>query len=69
MSRRLTVYEIVEEVEWLLDGGMHPLMICKQMGRTLSGIDRAARRVGNERVARVFARHYAEERLRKARAA
>lgn len=69
MSRRLTAAEITEEVEWLLDNGVHPLMICQQMGRSLSSVERAARRVNNRRIVAVFGKYYTQERMRKARAA
>lgn len=69
MTGRLTAHEIVEEVEWLLDNGVHPLMICQQMGRSLSSVERAARRVNNRRIVAVFGKYYTQERLRKARAA
>lgn len=69
MTSRMTGAELLEEVEWLLDGGVHPLMVAQMLGRTVSGIDRTARRLGNKRVSQVFTRWHSAERLRKATAA
>lgn len=46
--------ELLEEVEWLLDAGVHPLLIADVMHRTAESIDVAARRLGNARVAAAF---------------
>ena len=50
------------EVEWLLDGGVHPLMVCQTLGRKAKSIYMAAKRAGNGRVAREFARYEMSER-------
>ncbi|WP_353809095.1 hypothetical protein [Agromyces sp. SYSU T00194] len=51
---RMTAAELLDEVEWLLDGGVHPLMICQQLGRSVSAVHQAARRAGRDRVVVAF---------------
>lgn len=59
--------ELLEEVEWLLDAGVHPLLIADVMHRTAESIDVAARRLGNARVAAAFREGVWEERQRRRR--
>lgn len=51
---RMKGFELVEEIEWLLDGGVHPLMICTQLGRSAEALERVARTHGRPDLARKF---------------
>ena len=51
---RLTGSELLAEVEWLLDGGVHPLMVCQVLGRSAGSVEKAAYRLGRADVGRRF---------------
>lgn len=42
-QRRLTGPELLEEVTWLLDGGVHPLLAAQTLAKTAQAIERTAR--------------------------
>jgi hypothetical protein len=46
--------ELLAEVEWQLDFGMHPIHISTVLQKTPVAIERAARRHGNERIRVIF---------------
>jgi hypothetical protein len=50
----MTRAEVMVEVEWMLDFGMHPEFICQQIDRTVQAITQMARRAGNARVLMAF---------------
>jgi hypothetical protein len=50
----MTGAEVLDEVEWLLDGGMHPKVIAAQLGRKVTSIHKLAWKHGNERVHAAF---------------
>lgn len=55
MSRKhIPGEELLAEVEWLLDGGMHPLYIITAVERSPQAIAKAAWRAGNKRVEYAF---------------
>jgi hypothetical protein len=54
--------ELLDEVEWLLDGGVHPLQIAATLDRQPASISRAAERLGRTRVVDAFADTVWEER-------
>ena len=56
---RLRSAETVEEVDWLLGGGMSPVNICEAMGSTPGAISKAAWRCGRTDLFSLF------EKLRK----
>lgn len=59
---------LIEDIEWLLDMGEHPLMILQRLHRTGESVVTAARRQGNRRVEIAFADQAARDRYaRKAR--
>lgn len=61
---------LIEDIEWLLDMGEHPLMILQRLHRTGESVTTAARRQGNRRVELAFADQAAMERYaRKAKKA
>lgn len=51
---RLRSSETVEEVEWLLGGGMSPVQICEAMDSTPSAIAKAAWRQGRNDLFSMF---------------
>lgn len=67
-KRRLTGVELLAEVRWLLDGGVHPLMVCTVLGKSLDAVEITARRYGQADIARVFAAASFAERTRKQQA-
>ena len=64
-QRRLTGPELLTEVNWLLDGGVHPLLVVQTLGKSAMAIDRAARTYGDQRVARLFTYPAQQERARR----
>lgn len=60
--------EVLVEVEWLLDGGVHPLLIAQTLGRSVGAIEKAARDLGNARVREAFTQPVVEARYRRERA-
>lgn len=67
MSRRLTGVDLLDEVQWLLDGGMHPLMVCPVLGKSLSAVAATAVRLGDVEIARLFSTVRKQERDRQQR--
>ena len=53
---RLRSAETVEEVDWLLGGGMSPVQICEAMQSTPDAVAKASWRVGRKDLARIFGR-------------
>ena len=51
---KMTGREVLAEVQWLLDGGVHPELIAQQLGRSVEAINRMARRHRQLEIARVF---------------
>jgi hypothetical protein len=51
---RLRSSETVEEVDWLLGGGMSPVQICEAMSSTPGAIAKAAWRVGRSDLFTMF---------------
>ena len=51
-QRRLTGPELLEEVTWLLDGGVQPLLAAQTLTKTSQAIEKTARVYGNQRIAR-----------------
>lgn len=45
-ERPMTTTEALDEVEWLLDGGMSPDLAVGAVGRTVGSLERAAQRRG-----------------------
>lgn len=66
-QRRLTGAELLDEVEWLLEGGVHPLMICQMLGKNIDAIVATATRYDRVEIRRPFATLRAQERHRKQR--
>lgn len=54
--------EVMVEVEWMLDFGMHPEFICEQINRSVQSIAQMARRAGNDRVRQAFNPIHARQR-------
>jgi hypothetical protein len=55
-SVRMPAAELIEEVDWLLGGGMSPHEICKALSRTPGAINKAAWRTGRNDLANIFGR-------------
>jgi len=53
---RMPAAELVEEVDWLLGGGMSPHEVCTALGRTPGAIYKAAWRSGRSDLASIFGR-------------
>lgn len=51
---KMTAAEVIAEVEWLLDGGMHPLYIAEAIGRTTHALNKLMWRHGRSDLARLF---------------
>ena len=66
---RMSAVEVLDEVEWLLDGGVHPLMVCQVMNRKANSIEKAAARLGRDRVRVAFSAVAKQEREARERAA
>lgn len=47
--------EDLDEVEWLLDGAVHPLLVAQTIGRDAAAIYRTAKRHERDRVSTAFA--------------
>lgn len=45
--KKLPADELIAEVIWLADGGMHPEHIAEALGRSLTGIERILRNHGH----------------------
>lgn len=73
-TKPLTGPELVAEVRYLFDAGVHPLLIAQELHRTPASIEVAARRAGDTAIAAAFTaamtvEHYAAQRRRKTLAA
>lgn len=73
-TKRLTGAELLDEVRYLLDANVHPLLIAQELHRTPASIEIAARRAGDTATSAKFtaamtAEHYAAQRRRKTLAA
>lgn len=51
----MTGEEVVAEAAWLLDGGVHPLLVAEQLGKKPTALYQAARRAGRADVMSAFA--------------
>lgn len=56
---RMTYEEVIAEVEWLLDAGIHPLLISDILGRSESALYKLCWRHGRNDLANLFGRQYA----------
>jgi phosphoribosylformimino-5-aminoimidazole carboxamide ribonucleotide (ProFAR) isomerase len=65
----MSAVEVLDEVEWLLDGGVHPLMVCQVMNRRPDSVEKAAARLGRDRVRVAFSAVSKQERVVRERAA
>jgi hypothetical protein len=54
---RLTGADLLVEVNWLLDFGVHPLMICQVVGKRCAAIEVTGRRYSDARVVSAFNRY------------
>lgn len=68
MTARLTGREMLDEVHWLLDGGVHPLMVVQVLGKSAQAIEKAARTYGDRRIVAAFNWPAQDERQRRRRA-
>lgn len=55
MTAKRSAEVLLEDVRWLLDQGVHPALIAKQMGMSARGIHKAAWRHGDLDVQTAFA--------------
>ena len=67
MAKQMPQDELLAEVEWQLSFGMHPLYISEQMQKSVSAINKAAWRAGNQRVALSFNPYECEQRSKRKR--
>jgi hypothetical protein len=59
---KMTRAEVMAEVEWMLDFGMHPAFICTQIERSIQAVTRMAYRAKNRRVFTAFNGEQSRER-------
>ena len=64
MTARLTTSDLLDEVEWLMNGGMHPFLIAEALGTTIYAVEMKARRSGRTEVRQEFSHAMASERNR-----
>lgn len=57
--------ELLEEVEWQLSFGMHPIFISETLKKSVGAIHKAAWRAGNATVEKHFCNVVAQERNRR----
>ncbi len=57
--------ELLDEVDWLLGGQMHPLMVTAAVKRSAESVVTVARRHGRGELAAVFQPYASEERRRR----
>lgn len=50
--------ELVAEATWLLEQGVHPLMVAQTLGRKMDALSRLFRRHGEVGLAQMFDRGY-----------
>jgi hypothetical protein len=55
-ATRMTADEVLAEVDWLLNSGLHPDHIAKQIGRSLVAIETMARHHNRPDISRIFNR-------------
>lgn len=63
-TAKLTAEEILEEAEWALGGGVHPLMIAQNLRMKAPNIYRAAVRLDNQTVKVAFGMYSSTSRLK-----
>lgn len=51
---RMTTAEIIEEVDWLLGGGMTPYQVAQSLNRTPGSLFKAAWRMGRKDLSTLF---------------
>lgn len=61
-EKRPSGAELLAEVEWLLDGGAHPLLVAQELHRTVASIEQTARRYGRKDLGNLFGMYAHEER-------
>jgi len=61
-EKRLKGVELLDEVEWLLDGGVHPELVLQELGTTAARVESTARRHGRPHLSAVYMRVRAQER-------
>lgn len=54
MTRRLPADEFISEVEWLVEGGVHPTHVARALHTTVHAIEKRLYRAGRDDLARVF---------------
>lgn len=54
MSGKMSADVLVSEVEWLLEGGVHPVWVARALGHNLNAIEKACQRAGRYDLARPF---------------
>ncbi len=59
-TRPLTGVELLDEVQWLIDNGTHPLLVAQLLSRSPGSIAKAARKAGRGRLAVPFERTHNE---------
>jgi len=53
---KLPAAELVAEVDWLLEGGMTPYMVCDALQKTPAAVYKAAWKMGRKDIAAIFGR-------------
>ena len=51
---RMTAAEVIAEIDWFLEVGEHPAMICAVLGRFPASLERLCRRYGRDDLAAIF---------------
>jgi len=64
MTAHLTTSDLLDEVEWLMNGGMHPFLIAEALGTTIYAVEMKARRSGRTEVRQAFTKVMNSERHR-----
>lgn len=69
LPKKMTAAEVMAEIEWFLDGGVHPLLIAQELGRNPAAIERMSRpdRANNPGVQSIYQGLAAIEARRKIR--
>jgi hypothetical protein len=63
--KKMKSEDLLEEVEWQLSFGMHPIFISEQLEKTPAAIYKAAWRAGNVRITSTFSSVEQSQRARK----
>lgn len=58
MAERMKWWEVVEEFEWLIGGGVHPNVAAQQLGRNPETLARMFHRYGRLDLARMLERKW-----------